>query len=83
MSDLSNKIESVGATLMKGSSSGSSLSDPDEPVLPEARVHKKTNSHYEKVEQSPPLSTKQTVVAEITPIQKYQKNRENGRTVNQ
>ncbi|XP_052816779.1 uncharacterized protein LOC128243214 [Mya arenaria] len=77
MSDLSNKIESVGATLMKGSSSGSSLSDPDEPVLPEARVHKKTHFQQPEEEDRSPPSTKQIVIADITPIQKYQKDREN------
>ena len=78
MSDLSNKIESVGASLMKSSSSENSLSDHDRdsPVLPEARVHKKVRSPSES-DDKPVASTRKIVVAEVTPIQKSQKNKEN------
>lgn len=78
MNDLSNKIESVGATFMKGSSSGSSLSDSDGPVLSEANVlpKRKDSEPREKTPPSP-VSTRKTIVAEVNPIQKSQKDKEN------
>ena len=76
MNDLSSKIESVGATFMKNSSSGSSLSDSDGPVLAEAKVlpmRRDSNSSDKKS----PVSTRKTIVAEVNPIQKSIKDKEN------
>ncbi|XP_052232823.1 uncharacterized protein LOC127845747 isoform X2 [Dreissena polymorpha] len=80
MNDLSNKIESVGATLMKRSSSGSSLSDSDGPTLPEAKVYPLNRKISDALQEKYPKQASvvhTTVVAEVNPIQKIQKNREN------
>lgn len=76
MNDLSNKIESVGATFMKGSSSGSSLSDAESPVLGEANVYPK-RKNSSSAERTSPVITRKTIVAEVNPIQKSEKNKEN------
>ncbi|KAL4235106.1 hypothetical protein ACF0H5_006744 [Mactra antiquata] len=86
MNDLSNKFESVGASaasLMKGSSSGSSLSDSEGPVFTE-NDYNKTTAVPDSVEDTvkttdsyKPVPAKRVITAEINPIQKSQKDKEN------
>lgn len=82
MTDLSNKIESVGASaasLMKGSSSGSSLnSDSDGPVFGTDPNYSQTSQTEKEISHKYlPAETKQVVTAEVNPIQKSQKDKEN------
>lgn len=74
MNDLSNKIESVGASaasLMKGSSSNSSISDS------EGIVYTDTRREVTKVERKPRPETRQVVKAEVNPIQRSYMDKEN------
>ncbi|XP_060585521.1 uncharacterized protein LOC132741382 isoform X2 [Ruditapes philippinarum] len=80
MNDLSNKIESVGASaasLMKGSSSGSSLSDSDGPVFTDANYSQKSQRELNATEKNETAETKHVVTAEVNPMLKSQKEREN------
>lgn len=80
MNDLSNKIESVGASaasLMKRSSSGSSLSDSDGPVFSDANYSQTSQREINTNEKKSLPETKHTVTAEVNPVQKFQKDKEN------
>lgn len=90
MNDLSNKFESVGASaasLMKGSSSGSSLSDSEGQVFSEtnyaktAVIQDKSREDEEEAikpaDNYKPVPAKRVITAEINPIQKSQKDKEN------
>ena len=80
MNDLSNKIESVGASaasLMKGSSSGSSLSDSDGPVFTDTNYSQKSQREINVSEKNETAETKHIVTAEVNPMQKSEKEREN------
>ncbi|XP_053401572.1 uncharacterized protein LOC123549194 [Mercenaria mercenaria] len=80
MNDLSNKIESVGASaasLMKGSSSGSSLSDSEGPVFADVNYSQTSQREKNVSEKKETATTKHTVTAEVNPVQKIQKDQEN------
>lgn len=80
MNDISNKIESVGASaasLMKGSSSGSSLSDTEGTVYTEANYSQTYRRESNTSEKKPQAETKHIVTAEVNPVQKFQKDIEN------